>query len=124
MKYRLFILIVFFFRPSPSFAGVAQATLFIDSADTYQSALVEEINQMLFYSPTLRAAIEIRIFDINPGSRAFNGEVIYQHDKEGKAVSQYRPGQLPYLFCLANGKTQTHFTLRNKDQIWSCIKNG
>ncbi|QKJ88635.1 hypothetical protein PMPD1_3721 [Paramixta manurensis] len=111
------------FAPRPLLAAT-QATLFIDSAEPQQAALAAEINQALFYSPTLRAALTVTVFDINPNAHPFNGEVIYHIDSDGKAVAQYRPGRLPYLFCQADGKTRTHFTVSNKDQLCLCINLG
>lgn len=85
--------------------------------------MVERINQSLFYSISLRNAINVQVFDINSKAHHFSGEIDYHKDEDGKAVAQYRPGQLPYVFCRFKGKTQSHFTVRYKDQICLCIEN-
>jgi hypothetical protein len=106
----------------PVRAEKQQAVIFINSSDPAQTALIVEINQSLFYSPTLRRQIAVQVFDINPRGPAFNGELDFQRDTQGQAVSQYRPGRLPYIFCRNDGETATQFTLRNKDQLCLCIK--
>ncbi len=106
----------------PLRAEKQQAVIFIDSSAPAQTALIAEINQSLFYSPTLRSQVAVQVFDINPRGPAFNGELDFQRDTNGQAVSQYRPGRLPYLFCRKSGETVTQFTLRNKEQLCLCIK--
>lgn len=98
-------------------AAQAQATLFIDSSDPAQAALVSDINNALFYSPTLRQRVAVKVFDINPASQGFSGEVEYQADREGKAIARYRPGRLPYVFCQQAQKTIRQYTLSKKDQL-------
>ncbi|MGQ8774465.1 hypothetical protein ACUTQ5_08555 [Serratia sp. NA_112.1] len=106
----------------PVRAEKQQAVIFIDSSDPAQTNLITEINQSLFYSPTLRRQVAVQVFDINPRGPAFSGELDFQRDGKGQAVGQFRPGKLPYLFCRNDGETTTQFTLRNKDQLCLCIK--
>ncbi|EMF04252.1 hypothetical protein F518_18468 [Serratia marcescens VGH107] len=106
----------------PLRAEKQQAVIFIDSSDTAQTALIAEINHSLFYSPTLRSQVAVQVFDINPRGLAFSGELDFRRDAKGQAVSQYRPGQLPYVFCRNDREMITQFTLRNMDQLCLCIK--
>lgn len=98
-------------------ASDAQAILFIDSRDPAQAMLIAEINKALFYSPTLRQRVAVKVFDIHTASHGFAGEIEYQKDPEGKAIAHYRPGRLPYVFCLKAQQTIRQYTLSKKDQL-------
>ena len=90
-----------------------KAVVFIDSAEASQSRLAEAINEMLFYSPTLRSLLEVEIFDINSEGPGFSGGLNYVRDRGGNRVSQYRPPVLPFLIC--NWKRRSNYVCARKD---------
>lgn len=104
----------------PLHAAQQQAVIFIDSVQPNQPILIDEINQMLYLSPTLRSQMKIEVFDINPAGPAFIGEIKYIHDRTGQAVAKYRPGPLPYLICFNDNKAGSRGTLNNKEQLCLC----
>lgn len=116
----LFSLLLLFL---PVHAAKNQAVIFIDSSKVNQQALIGEINQMLFYSPTLRAKISINVFDINPDGPEFIGEIKYIHDRTGRAVAQYRPGPLPFLICQMGKKASSRGSLNTKEQLCMCTNH-
>ncbi|RWR03297.1 hypothetical protein ED28_03095 [[Pantoea] beijingensis] len=103
-------------------ASENHAIIFIDSSFANQAKLVEQINQSLFYSPTLRESLDVTVFDTNSQPMVFNGEINYVHDAQGKHIAQYRPTSLPALYCQSAGKVVLNLTLQEKDQICLCIK--
>jgi len=117
MTYRKLFFIFGLLACQVAIASERQAIIFINSADHRQAVLIAEINQALFYSPTLRNFVKVKVFDINSDAHVFSGELDYQTDVGGKAVAEYRPGRLPYIFCKHAGGIETEFTLSNKDQI-------
>lgn len=106
------------------FALLAQpkAVIFIDSADTGQAILAESINEMLFYSPTLRSLLAVEIFDINVAAPSFGGGLYYGLDRSGNKVSQYRPAVLPFLICLDDQKEKLRLKLEQKEQLCLCTQ--
>ena len=106
------------------FALLAQpkAVIFIDSADPGQAVLAESINEMLFYSPTLRSLLAVDIFDINVAAPGFGGGLHYARDCGGKSVSQYRPAVLPFLICFDDQKEKLRLKLEQKEQLCLCTQ--
>lgn len=111
------VTLIFLLYTSLTQAADTAVILFVDSAEPRQAELVEDINRALFYSAELREKLTVQVFDINPRARAFRGEIIYRKDLQGHAVAQYRPGDLPYVFCQFKGKTVNHFTVTSKEQL-------
>lgn len=105
----------------PLSRAAAEAVLFIDSSQPDQARLLADINQALFYSPTLRASLSVTVYDINPRPQAFSGEITYRPDAGGSAVARYRPGPLPWLFCQTKGTIRNHLTVSNKEQLCLCL---
>lgn len=118
MKYFLVILIFF----SRALLAEEKIVIFIDSANNEQVSLIEDINKMLFYSPTLRSEVEINVFDINPVGKNFSGSLTYRRDEKGIAISHYRPDKLPLLICMEK-KIETFRTeLKSKAQLCLCTQ--
>ncbi|MFU9139086.1 hypothetical protein [Erwinia tasmaniensis] len=119
MKKRILLLLIF---PTLVFAQ-PHAVIFVDTAMEGHSLLIENLNQMLFYSPTLQSQLQVDIYDINPRAPAFRGGVHYHHDIDGQMLSRFRPTQLPCLICL-NGEVESlRLPLINKEQLCLCLKS-
>lgn len=99
-----------------------KAVVFIDSAEASQSRLAEAINEMLFYSPTLRSLLEVEIFDINSEGPGFSGGLNYVRDRGGNRVSQYRPPVLPFLICVDGREEKLRMQLEEKEQLCLCAQ--
>ncbi|AIU86952.1 hypothetical protein BV921_04320 [Pectobacterium odoriferum] len=108
---------------SGGLAAQEKAVMFIDSSQPAQSQLVNTINQMLFYSPTLRERLAVEVFDINPREVNFSGELTYIPDRQGLGTARYRPEALPFLICLADGKETLRMSVKIKEQLCLCIQN-
>nr|WP_244316879.1 hypothetical protein [Mixta theicola] len=100
----------------------SRAVVFIDSEQAEQATLAEELNLMLYYSPTLRSKLQVELFDINPRGVAFSGNLVYQLDRNGQAVSRYRPDSLPYLICLDEDKERLRIVFAKKEQLCLCVQ--
>ena len=117
---KAFLISITFYLPSQPLAA-ARAILFMDSFSVMQSQLVSEINLVYNYSPTLRSALSVTVYGINPYLEPFSGEIEYRSDAQGMAVAQYRPGPLTYIICKINNHFSNHFTMRHKEQLYLCI---
>jgi hypothetical protein len=99
-----------------------KALIFIDSGESEQASLAEAINEMLFYSPTLRSLIDIEIFDINSTGPGFSGGINYARDRGGNMISQYRPPALPFLICINEREEKLRMQLEQKEQLCLCTQ--
>ncbi|MFD1800830.1 hypothetical protein ACFSFZ_01255 [Mixta tenebrionis] len=116
-----FLLLLLLLAPGLSLAQ-SRAVVFIDSEQAEQATLAEELNLMLYYSPTLRSKLQVELFDINPRGVAFSGNLVYQLDRNGQAVSRYRPDSLPYLICLDEDKERLRIVFAKKEQLCLCVQ--
>ncbi|WP_053007479.1 hypothetical protein [Pragia fontium] len=105
-------------------ASDMNAVLFVDSALIQQQTLITEINEALYYSPTLQSQLHVQVIDINPDGHVFNGALDYSYDKSGEWVAKYRPGKLPYLVCLRGDKTTFRQELYQASEIRECVTKG
>ncbi|MFI8416074.1 hypothetical protein ACQKDS_06365 [Serratia sp. NPDC078593] len=102
-------------------AAQTRAVVFIDSSRPAQGQLVNAMNQMLFYSPALRARLAVEVFDINPHGAHFSGGLNYRPDRRGLGAARYRPEALPFLICLDDEKEILRMEINKKEQLCLCI---
>lgn len=97
-----------------------RAVVFIDSSRPAQGQLVNAMNQMLFYSASLRAQLAVDVFDINPHGAPFSGGLHYVPDTHGQGAARYRPDALPFLICLEGKKEILRMEIEKKEQLCLC----
>ncbi|EEQ1544204.1 hypothetical protein H1684_000239 [Escherichia coli] len=117
MRWFIFLLLV-----SPALAAQSRAVIFVDTSQPVQARLISDINRMLYFSATLRNEVKVQVFDINEKSAGFSGIINYSRDASGKAISKYRPQELPYLICLNEKTEKLRVALENKEQLCLCLK--
>lgn len=98
------------------------ALVFIDSGQPAQLALVNSINQMLFYSPTLQTQLQVTVYDSNPHAAAFAGVLRFVKDNGGQNIARYRPASLPFLICLEGEQERLRMGLNNQEQLCLCTQ--